>query len=290
MDSKNKQKVILLTTVYPSVEKYFVDFISSVNKQDFINFELVIINDNFKNLDMYINKLNLDNIHIYNSELSPEKNRIYGIEKCKALKADIIVFADADDAFDKNRISETVRHFKDSELDILINDINVCDSKLTVLKKDYVSARVKDNSIITEDSIRDYNFCGLSNSAINSKVCNIEDIIPINPFDWTFFSHLLIKGAKTKFTSKTRTLYRQHKDNFVGIGGSIDDNKIIYTLKIKVNHYKKLNNKFGIFDNLVDYYESILMMDEQGFNLYKEKCYENYKENSFWWEEALKWS
>ena len=51
MNYKKKQNVILLTTVYPGIENYFNDFISSVNAQENSNFQLVIINDNFKNLE-----------------------------------------------------------------------------------------------------------------------------------------------------------------------------------------------------------------------------------------------
>ena len=44
MNYRKQQNVILLTTVYPGIETYFDDFISSVNAQDNTNFQLLIIN------------------------------------------------------------------------------------------------------------------------------------------------------------------------------------------------------------------------------------------------------
>tara|TARA_B100001939_G_C16859574_1_gene581176 strand:- start:1 stop:873 length:873 start_codon:yes stop_codon:yes gene_type:complete len=290
MNYRKQQNVILLTTVYPGIETYFDDFISSVNAQDNTNFQLLIINDNFKNLESHLAKINIDKTHVFSSKQSPEMNRIYGIKKCKELYADIIIFADSDDTFSTNRISETINYFNDPKLDILINDICICDSDINMIKDSYISERIENEAIINKNSIRHYNFCGLSNSAIRSKICKIEEIIPISPFDWTFYTNLLFKGAHARFTSNIKTYYRQHSQNFVGISDSIDDDKIMKALDTKINHYKKLDNIFGGFDNLIEFYESVLLMNEAEQNLYKQKCYQRYKENSFWWEEVMDWS
>ena len=94
MNYKKKQNVILLTTVYPGIENYFNDFISSVNAQENSNFQLVIINDNFKNLESYLTKININKTHVFSSKQSPEKNRIYGIKKCKQLKCLLFLLSD----------------------------------------------------------------------------------------------------------------------------------------------------------------------------------------------------
>ena len=180
MNYRKQQNVILLTTVYPGIETYFDDFISSVNAQDNTNFQLLIINDNFKNLESHLAKINIDKTHVFSSKQSPEMNRIYGIKKCKELYADIIIFADSDDTFSTNRISETINYFNDPKLDILINDICICDSDINMIKDSYISERIENEAIINKNSIRHYNFCGLSNSAIRSKICKIEEIIPNN--------------------------------------------------------------------------------------------------------------
>tara|TARA_Y200000002_G_scaffold350007_1_gene327088 strand:- start:119 stop:991 length:873 start_codon:yes stop_codon:yes gene_type:complete len=290
MSHKKNQNIFLLTTVYPGVENYFNDFVKSVNSQDYKNFELVIVNDNFTNLDKYLPKLRFNKIHIFCSKKSPEKNRIYGIKKCIDLNADIIIFADSDDAFSKNRISETIRYFDDANLDVLINDINVCDSKMNQLKENYISERIKHHSSVTQNSIRHFNFCGLSNSAIKADVCNIDEIIAINPFDWSFFTMLFLKGAKAIFTNKIKTLYRQHNENFVGIGHNLNDDRIMKAIEVKLNHYKKINSIFREFDDLIDFYESVLSMNKKELNSYKQKCFKEYKDNSLWWEEVMNWS
>ena len=74
-------------------------------------------------------------------------NRIYGIKKCKELYADIIIFADSDDTFSTNRISETINYFNDPKLlDILINDICICDSDINMIKDSYISERIENGS------------------------------------------------------------------------------------------------------------------------------------------------
>tara|TARA_B100000965_G_C19578590_1_gene752446 strand:- start:405 stop:1277 length:873 start_codon:yes stop_codon:yes gene_type:complete len=286
-----KQKIIILTTVYDEVEPYFLDFISSVNNQTYMDFDLVIVNDNFKNIKKYIPKFNLENIHIYEkTNLSIEENRLFGIDKCRELGAEIIVFADSDDAFVKNRIEKTIDYFSEIDLGILINEFNVCDSDLNITHLNFISSRIKNNSIISTESIRHYNFCGLSNSAIRLSSCDLNNIVINNPFDWSFFASLLESRVLARFTNETHTMYRQHNQNFVGIASTLNDDRIKTALKIKHKHYMQMDKKFKNFKDLSEFYNQALSMNEVDFSFYKEKCYRNFKENSFWWEEVMKWS
>ena len=86
--------------------------------------------------------------------------------------------------------------------------------------------------------IIDYNFLGLSHTAINLKLLENfyvpEGIIAV---DWWIFTILILNGATGKYIDRAITYYRQYNDNFVGIKKTLNEDRLKTGIKVKKAHY-----------------------------------------------------
>jgi len=281
-------KTVVFTTVFDGIELFFNDFLESLELQTYKDFSLVIANDNFSKLNTYTNKSSIKDIHVIDVNSAPAENRVIGIKECIDLGADIIIFADSDDTFDKNRVETAHKYLLDKNFDILINDINICSSELKIINKNYFSKRLENNYLVKFQDILNCNFCGLSNSAIKTNLIKNTPIIANDPFDWMLFSCLLLKSPKAVYTNETSTHYRQHNSNFIGMRNMVNDDKIKHSIDIKAKHYKILEENNDTLEELSEYFNKISSMEREELKNYYEYCYSNYHKNAFWWEEAKK--
>ncbi len=209
------KKVAFLTTIYPMSEHFLDEFFISLKNQTYKEFDTVVVNDGFKDFDKISNRypnLNIKEL-IYSN--TPAKNREFGINYVIDNGYDILVFGDSDDYFSKNRVEKTVELL--SHHDIVVNDLSLCNNG-EILCSNYISNRVKNNTIIDFKFIKDKNIFGMTNTAI--KIEKIEKIVfpkDIIAVDWFFFKHYLKKGAKAIFTNSIISYYRQHKNNILGL-------------------------------------------------------------------------
>ena len=208
--------------MFPSNEKYLIDFFESLKNQTYKNFDVIVINDGLKKFEkikkLYNQYLNIIEIH-YSS--TPAKNKEHGINYCIKNQYDILIFGDSDDYFANNRIEKSLDLLEIS--DIVVNDLSLFNNK-GVYETKYISHRVNNLDKIDVEFVKDKNIFGMSNTAIKlkniSKVTFDHETVAV---DWYFFKNLLAQGLKAIFTNETESYYRQHENNEIGL--TIKDNK-----------------------------------------------------------------
>lgn len=246
-----RNKTAVMGVVFPGVESFINDYLSSLEMQTFTNYDLVIINDGFENFDGYASSRKL-NIKEIKYEGTPAKIREYGLNHIKNAGYENIVFTDTDDYFSENRIGYSCELLK--EFDVVVNDVSTVSQANKVLEPLYMSNRVSNLSQIEYDFIIDKNIFGLSNTAIKSKCLN-EDVFfeaDLIAVDWFLFSYLLGKGCNAIFTNEAVTFYRQHADNMAGLSCEVDALKVRQAIKVKLCHFKSLSKIHD--ENLRDLY------------------------------------
>lgn len=270
-------KFALATVIFPEIIPFFHDFIQSLKSQTDQGFQLLIINDGCNLSDL--NFHHFDPI-IITSGFSITRNRELLIKEADRLNYEWIVFADADDWFEDNRI-EIIRHLT-SEYDLIANEIiPFSNGKYADQKFETVLGEFQQ---IDLNFIRDKNLFGLSNSACRIQYLKgVEIPKEIIAVDWFIFSKALQAGAKACFTSQTKTYYRQWDKNTIGMD-KISDNEITTGVKAKYYHYKYMS----LSDT--EYLENINWLHKLYSNIQNQRfnCYINSVRRAgsttFWWE------
>jgi len=281
--------VVIFSVIFPDIEKYLDDYFKSLCAQSYKNFEILIINDGVDNIKEYVARYPQLNISLHESAGSPVRNREKGISILSEMSEAIVLFSDADDFFQNNRIAEVVRLIKQHNCDIVVNDLSIVDSNGNLLQNSYFSTRLCNLSYIELKDIRHFNFIGLSNSATYTKCLKdiklSESLIAV---DWFMFTILLLRGYKAIFTSNTNTFYRQHETNLVGIG-SISLSKLEKSIIVKDSHYRELSYQCNNFLKLSKYYYTLKQRkdDDLFISKYYDECIKNLPDRPFWWEEAM---
>ena len=274
------QQIAFLTTIFPMQKEYLYDFFNSLKKQTYKEFDIIVVNDgyeNFKELESKYSELNIIELKYSNT---PAKNREYGINYCIDKKYDILIFGDSDDYFKDNRIQISIE--KLAKYDIVVNDLSLFNSDGIYCQK-YISNRIKNNTEIDLEFIKDKNIFGMSNTSIKiDKLDKIYFDTELIAVDWYFFSTLLISKYKAVFTTETKTFYRQYDGNTVGIG-SITSEMIVKGIKVKLKHYELLAKKDIKYKNLLINILKLQkkMKDSEITNLIQKQVIKN----SFWWED-----
>lgn len=273
-------KVVAFTVVYPSSEKYFSDFIECLQSQSYKNFDLLIVNDGCKREDLRP-FCDFFNAIIEKGVLSPVKNREIGIKKAFECGYEKLIFCDIDDWFSFDRFFLSIEKLK--SYDIVVNNLNIVDSKHSILCPDYFSFSITDNTIIDKNFLEDKNLLGLSNSAIrltNQAIVDMPEDLSIA--DWFYFTVCAERDLTIGYIKDSLTDYRQHSNNLIGIDDfSIDLFKKMMGLKIK--HYAHLSN---LFPKYVSYYKSSLKLQSLSDEMISSVIKKNKSINShpLWWE------
>ncbi len=210
------KKISFLTTIFPMNKQFLYDFFNSLKNQTYKVFDVIVINDGYKDFKNIKNEFNYElNIIELKYSDTPAKNREYGINYCIDNNYDVLIFGDSDDYFSDNRIEKSLELLSDN--DIVVNDLSLFDEN-SIYEKNYISNRIKNNSIINIDFIKNKNIFGLTNTAINmSKIDKVDFDNKIVAVDWYLFQSLLGQGLKAIFTNETVSYYRQYKDNRIGL-------------------------------------------------------------------------
>ncbi len=283
MNNSANNDICFFTVVYPSMEKWMPQFIETLVKQDFKDFDLVVVNDGLE-----LEKLKLLD-KIFNCKILPSggsiaKNRSTGFSFIHKSGYRYVVFTDADDLMATNRIRSSIELL--DNYDIVVNDLTLINSNGEYIKDQYLSGRLGNFKEIQLNEILDYNFMGMSNSSARVEILN-NITIPENleTVDWFLFTTLLNRGHHAVFTSSTSTLYRQHHSNTLGFHPP-DENNIIFLAEQKYLHYfllQKLSehhqNRFNKFSKLV-----IKLKDPIFKKEYLERINDQIPEKPFWYE------
>ncbi|MEW5767136.1 MAG: glycosyltransferase [bacterium] len=242
----HKNRVAVLGVVFSGIEKFIDEYLSSLEKQTYKDFDLILINDGFAGLDEFKAKYRL-NIREIRYEDTPAKIREFAINYIKHKGYEYIIFTDSDDFFSENRVEKSIELLR--YYHIVANDLTPVSEKGEVLNSLYLSNRIDNRSEIRFDFISDKNIFGFSNTSLRWECLREgvgfdKDLIAV---DWYLFSTLLKKGCRAVFTNEAVTFYRIYQDNVVGLSSDIDKAKVEKEINVKLLHYKnfsKIDNKF----------------------------------------------
>lgn len=282
-------KVAFLTIVYPGVENYISDMLSSLKIQEHKNFDVFIMNDGVNGLNKLISPWSMNlNFFVDDVVCSPVKIREIGINKILDMgEYDAIIFGDSDDYFSSNRMAKSLEALKCC--DIIFNDLSLVTEDKQMISEGYLSQRLNDGQILDYEYIKDKNVFGLSNTAISTKIlAKAEFPEALLAFDWFFFSQLMLKGVKAMFCSNAKTYYRQHENNVVSMN-DFSEQSLLRGIEVKVAHYKALTEIDAGFGDDYRRYSEILehIKSDNEFlkRLYKRIAIKNI-EAPLWWERA----
>ena len=260
-------KTCVVAFVYPGITNKFKRFLNSLDEQTNQNFDVVIFSNNLKNFNIANKKYKIKIIKL-NSEII--KSRFEMIKHLKKTNYQNIIFQDADDTMSANRMEIINKELKKNY--VVVNDLDIIFKKKKI--KNYFSKRIQNKATLSAKDIINYNFMGMSNTAIRKK-CLEKISVPkrfnVKIFDWYFWTVILSK-YKARFTNSTSTQYfvRLNSPTCLPINRSV---KVIKKIKLIIKIHKKtikelVKNKF--------------IKNIENFN--KSKKINNYKKNNFWWE------
>lgn len=260
------------SVIYDDAMPFFNTFLESLSRQTMTDFEILLINDGVPVdlLEEMLSGLCLKyKIISYDVYYTPIQLRIKLLEEAKIRKADILIMGDADDYFSDNRIDEIVRVFqREPACGFVYNELSLFDGSRVMPELPEI---IQD---VTE--ILNYNFLGLSNTALNLRRLSenfLESLKECDTyvFDWYLFSRLLIKGEKGKKALDAYTYYRIYDGNVAGIT-QMSYESVSKEIAIKLKHYRLLEKYDDIFRGLADAYARKNVIYH-----YKQKSY-------YWWD------
>ena len=241
-------KIFFGTVFYKQAYEYLADFIESINSQTYKNFKVLIINDDLEDDEigtvLSYAQFEYEIIH-FTKKYSPSGLRIMLLMEAFIRNADILIIGDADDTFSKNRI-ECIKNMVEKEDDYIFYYNDICTfSGVRVFPE-------LPKSVNKIEDICDYNFLGMSNTAIRVNMLSLDEINsyfegdhPI--FDWYLFSRLLIDGATGRYVEGAVTYYRYHENNLVG-NQDLNKDIIDREIQVKKTHYQSLSNHSVLMD------------------------------------------
>ncbi len=266
------------TVFHPKILRFVPEFVQSLLNQTDKNFHVFIINDgcNVNDIDL----TGLDYTFLSPGETIIE-NRVRLISEIYNRQYEWIIFGDADDYFDNNRV-EIIRNFTD-HYDLIANEIVPFEGLKTA--EPIIHLRLGNFSTIEKDFIRNKNIFGFSNTACRtSYLNNISIPKEIIAVDWYLFSKVMESGANACFTAKTNSFYRQWEENI--IGANKKTKKHIETgVKAKYFHYKNMKNGQDSYSDELEWLKKIYNhIDGQDFDHYADKILRQEEDSAFWWE------
>lgn len=271
----NENKVIFGSVIYQAVLPYISEFVDSLAKQSTHDFELLLINDGISEAEIskikdFLDEKKIQYLILNNKEgLTPVELRIKLLKEAKRRGAEILVIGDSDDLFAPNRIEEVKNTFsKYNECGFVYNDLRTFDGTLAMPELP--------NEVSDVFEIIDYNFLGMSNTAIRVSALSdnfIESFVECKSyvFDWYLHTRLLLNGIKGRKAKNTSTYYRIYENNFVGIQKKSEE-AVKKEIEVKTAHYEMLKDYSPAFlEKFQKYFNSKIMKNE------------NAVEKDFWW-------
>jgi hypothetical protein len=293
---KRENNSLLISIIYPKVKKYLADYCKSVQSQDNDRFDILVLNDGFRGeFPLRNHRITIIDIK---SRLTPAEIRMLGTKYAIENDYTYVIFSDTDDYFSTNRISVSINRLE--KYDFVFNELYIINEKEDVIQKSYYNKLIKNREFTNYLEIVDRNLFGLGNTAV--KVNTLKDLfIPkeIITVDWWIFSILLLNKYKGGFIKEAITYYRQHHNNFIGIGNKLNKTILRRGIKVKQIHYKNLLKyceDYKIKEAAEIYCEKLeeinvlnkYIQDNHFCKKYIEIINENYKEiYSGWWSDIL---
>jgi glycosyltransferase involved in cell wall biosynthesis len=278
----------ILTTVFPSVEKYLPYFLTSLTQQTSQQFDLVVVNDGIANLSILEHYFSEKRIQILKPGNTFVENRLVSMSYAQQEDYENIIFADADDLLSNNRVEKNISLLE--KYSIVVNDVDLISEQGSLVEANYFSQSIDVEKEYSYTFIENKNFVGLGNTGLQTKILPspVQLSSTLKMPDWYFFYTLMRRNQQSVFfTNQVKTLYRQHSENLIGLK-EITNKRIELGLQVKLNHYTNLVDEFPDLtqklqeiDITINYYHSSKSNQENYINRVKALNL------SFplWWEE-----
>jgi len=283
---KRTMKIAVLTCVYPSVLRFLPEFFESLKTQSDLQFDLLIGNDGppkFK-YDIPLGS------KVCEFSGTPAGIRKQSITWALELGYEGLIFADADDTFQSNRIFQLKKSLEVNAR-VVFHDL-ILYGKGINSEESMFGNRFSNGQKISEKDIRFCNVLGLSNTAVRTQglVEIVEGISDdVTAFDWAFFARLFMtQKIQAEFNGETSTYYRQHSAN-IASPHKLNDDQIIFNVAVKKKHYLALSDLDKWYQDMAARFLDIELMLLQSTSFrdsYLEKIRLNVPPNPLWWEIA----
>ena len=264
-------KVVFGSVVYNQAKKYLPEFFISIEKMINKEFSVTLINDDINPFELE-EMISSYSIQVKVSKMenkTPIQLRIELLRRAKLEETDLLILGDCDDTFSNTRIGNTIQTYINYPGAAFFYNqlINNCNIELMPIFPEH---------IYSFKEIGQYNFLGLSNTALNMKKISIGFINSLEEFcyeifDWYLFSRLLLEGMFGKKVKECYTIYRLHENNIVGIQEFNGDN-IKHEIEVKQKHYESLKK-----------YDSYYKIKYEQYKNQKEYQYLEKEKKYFWW-------
>ena len=276
----------VFSVVYPGMQAYFSEFLDTLSKQTDRDFTLFLINDGLSNVEEFLKRTGLD-VNVKDARVgSPAALRKMGIKWVMEAGAKVIIFADADDYFGKNRV-EISRDML-AKYDLVFNELVLTGQEFNE-SIPMLEAHFSEGETVSYKHIRKANCMGLSNTALRANsISRHFQQIPENiiAFDWALFALCLHDGANGMFTKKTATYYRQH-DNNLASPCSFTEEQILLGVQVKRYHYDLLARFYKEYVFLANQFGELLVR-LQSDGLLRQRYCQAVRQHSpsvpLWWE------
>lgn len=275
------KKIAFCAIIFPGNLIFFPDFLKSLESQTDKDFTLLLFNDGVTDIDSYLKQSSFK-YEVINVKGSIAKVRTEVLQYLKNGKYQYVIFGDTDDYFSENRVA--VNRLLLQDYQVVVNDLHIVNSEGKLQIESYWKNRKEVNDEITLESILEYNFIGLGNTAINIEAIpdNLYFEDSIVAVDWLLFSRVLQNRVSVCFTSEAFICYRQHDGNLVG-RKEITLEQFKKGFYVKLNHYTALEKENAIYRGLAERYKNFVPQLEK---IRLDEIKGNVKTNNpFWWEE-----
>ncbi len=273
-------RFLLFTVYYPGAEAFEKDFFSSILGQTKKNFSILVVNDTDNDLHLSVKYPSLSIFEIRGCS-NIAGNRALGINYAIDNDYGYIMLCDIDDLLSSYRVEEIINIAKD--YDIIVNDLDIVDSKNNKLVDSYFSKRINNATILDGNFIKDKNIFGFSNTTIRiSKIEKVQFPRDLKIVDWYYFTQLLHQGLSAVFLPKALTYYRQHSDNMVGLS-SYTLGVFKSQLKLKKKHYLYFSGSICGYDELYNNMDKLEVLSDSELS---NRIIENEIQTPYplWWE------
>ena len=225
----------LVSIIIPYYKKrfFFKKTIDSVKKQTYKNFEIILIYDDDDNSDLSFIKKTLKKVKkkmILNNKnnLGVATARNYGIQKSKGK---FISFLDADDIWDKHKLTKQIKFMKTNNLNFSYSDYSIISEKGILIKKIKSPKEIRFKDLLFSCDI------ALSSVVINSKIMKNERFQNLKTKeDYLLWLKLSKKNIKMMKINKNLIYWRNTNNSLSSsIKQKLKDAFLVYNKHLKFN-------------------------------------------------------
>lgn len=260
-------KFSIIMTAY-NAEKYIIECVHSILKNDYTNFELIIINDGSSDsTEELINSLNDKRIRLINTEHIGNANaKNTGITYATG---DYILFIDSDDLFASNILTILTNEIEQSHADLFIFQWALFQSRVG-------ESEVSPQGNISIDGMGTAVWNKLYSHAIIKQISFPKDTIFE---DVAFSAQAFLRADQIVFIPRVLYYYRQHKASLTKMGHEPEEHlDIITDFSCLIKDVNSLNftissaelSQIGILIHklVLDHIKSILRENEMNKNTF----------------------